>query len=91
MHSHSHGHFTRQRRTWRGTPQWQQAQERTAGYDKADGLAYRHEISAIHLTILAAMRAGVPATDPSVMDLAEEHRAPDTRSRDEDPRKFLTS
>lgn len=69
----NHADLAEQR--WGGTPQWQQVQERTAGYDKADWLAYRREISAIHLKILAAMRAGVPATDPSVLDLAEQHRA----------------
>lgn len=69
----NHADLAEQR--WGDTPQWQQVQERTAGYDKADWLAFRREISAIHLEILTAMRAGVPATDPSVMELAEQHRA----------------
>jgi hypothetical protein len=34
----------------------------------------RTEQAGIHQRLLDAMRAGTPATDPAVMDLAEEHR-----------------
>ena len=59
---------------WGKSPQWNQARDRTSQYSKEDWLRLRAEISGIHLRILAAMRAGVPATDESVMDLAEQHR-----------------
>lgn len=69
-----HEHAEAAERRFGGTPQWQQVTERTAHYTDADWQAFRTEISVTHLKVLAAMRAGVPATDPSVMDLAEEHR-----------------
>ncbi|HEY4452747.1 MAG TPA: TipAS antibiotic-recognition domain-containing protein [Pseudonocardiaceae bacterium] len=62
-------------RRWGGTQQWRQVRERTAHYTDADWLAFREELSAIHLKILAAMRAGTPPTDPAVMDLVEQHRS----------------
>lgn len=60
---------------WAGTPQWEQVQARTANYTKEDWRAFREDLSATHLKILAAMRAGTPPTDPAVLDLVEEHRA----------------
>ena len=59
---------------WGGTPQWAQRQQRTAGYTKQDWLQLRTEQASIHQRLVAAMNDGVPAADPAVMDLAEEHR-----------------
>lgn len=59
---------------WGGTPQWEQRQQRAAGYTREDWLRLRAEQAGIHQRILNAMNDGVPATDPAVMDLAEEHR-----------------
>ncbi len=75
MNKSIHDHLDIAEQRWGGTPQWQQVRERTATYDENDWRAFREEISATHLKVLAAMRAGIPPTDPAVLDLAEEHRA----------------
>ncbi len=59
---------------WGDTQQWQQRQRRASTYSKQDWLEIRAEQSDIHQRLLDAMRAGTPASDPAVMDLAEEHR-----------------
>ncbi|GAA5064535.1 DNA-binding transcriptional MerR regulator [Thermocatellispora tengchongensis] len=61
-------------RRWGGSEQWRQRQRRTSGYAAEDWLEIRREQAGIHQRLLDAMRAGAPATDPAVMDLAEEHR-----------------
>ena len=67
-------HFDAAEQRWAGTQQWEQVTARTANYREEDWRAFREDISATHLKILAAMRAGTPPTDPAVMDLAEDHR-----------------
>jgi DNA-binding transcriptional MerR regulator len=59
---------------WGGTALWAQRQRRTVGYTKQDWLQLRTEQASIHQRLLNAMNDGVPAADPAVMDLAEEHR-----------------
>lgn len=59
---------------WGGSDLWRQRQERASRYSADDWHEIRGEQSAIHQRLLDAMRTGVPATDPAVMDLAEEHR-----------------
>ena len=59
---------------WGGTESWHQQRERVARYTATDWQALRTEQAGIHQRLLDAMRAGTPATDPAVMDLAEEHR-----------------
>lgn len=65
----------RAERQWGGTEAWRQRTDRTARYSAEDWAEIRAEQSGIHRRLLDAMRAGTPATDPYVMDLAEEHRA----------------
>ncbi|MBF8186022.1 MerR family transcriptional regulator [Nonomuraea sp. K274] len=59
---------------WGGTESWRQQQQRALRYSAEDWDEIRREQSGIHLRLLDAMNAGTPATDPAVMDLAEEHR-----------------
>jgi DNA-binding transcriptional MerR regulator len=62
-------------RRWGGTAEWAQRRDRTAGYTTEDWLRLRTEQADINQRLLDAMRAGKPATDHDVMELAEEHRA----------------
>lgn len=59
---------------WGGTELWRQQRERVARYTAEDWQTLREEQSGIHLRLLEAMRAGTPATDPAVLDLAEAQR-----------------
>jgi DNA-binding transcriptional MerR regulator len=59
---------------WGDTATWRQRQERGAGRTKDDWLALRTEQNDIHLRLLDHMRRDVPADDPAVLDIAEEHR-----------------
>jgi DNA-binding transcriptional MerR regulator len=56
-----------------GTAEWPQ-QQRTSGYTVQDWQQLLAESASIHQRLLDAMNSGVPAGDPAVMDLAEEHR-----------------
>jgi DNA-binding transcriptional MerR regulator len=59
---------------WGDTTTWRQRQERSAGRTKENWLALRTEQNDIHLRLLDQLRRGVPADDPAVLDIAEEHR-----------------
>jgi MerR family transcriptional regulator, thiopeptide resistance regulator len=59
---------------WGHTQEWRQRRQRVATYSKEDWLTIRTEQAGIHQRLLDAMRAGAAATDPDVMDLAEQHR-----------------
>ncbi len=59
---------------WGGTEAWRRRRERVARYTAEDWKTLRDEQAGIHQRLVDAMNAGTPATDPSVMDLAEEHR-----------------
>ena len=59
---------------WGGTDRFRERRDRAATYTREDWLALRTEQADIHRRIAEAMTAGTPATAPSVMDLAEEHR-----------------
>ncbi|MBB5917331.1 DNA-binding transcriptional MerR regulator [Nocardia transvalensis] len=61
-------------RRWGHTPEFAQRRERTAQYSKQEWLDIRAEQREIHQGLADAMRAGIPAADPAVMDLAERHR-----------------
>jgi DNA-binding transcriptional MerR regulator len=67
-------HASQAERRWGGTAQLAQRQHRTSGYTRQDWLQLRTEQASIHQRLLDAMKDGLPATDPAVMDLAEEHR-----------------
>ncbi|MEV0824967.1 MerR family transcriptional regulator [Nonomuraea rubra] len=59
---------------WGGSELWHQRRRRVAAYSAQDWARIRDEQADIHRRLLDAMAAGVPADDPAVMDLAEEHR-----------------
>jgi MerR family transcriptional regulator, thiopeptide resistance regulator len=61
-------------RRWAGTAEWPPQQQRTSGYTVQDWQQLVAENASIHQRLLDAMNSGVPAGDPAVMDLAEEHR-----------------
>jgi MerR family transcriptional regulator, thiopeptide resistance regulator len=61
-------------RRWGHTEAWKQSQRRTATYTKEDWIAIKAEVAEINQEMLAAMRAGVPATGQRAMDAAERHR-----------------
>jgi MerR family transcriptional regulator, thiopeptide resistance regulator len=56
-----------------GTAEWPQ-QQRTSGYTVQDWQQLLAESASVHQRLLDAMNDQVPAGDPAVMDLAEEHR-----------------
>jgi hypothetical protein len=56
-----------------GTAEWSQ-QLRTSGHTVQDWQQLLAESASIHQRLLDAMNDQVPAGDPAVMDLAEEHR-----------------
>ena len=53
--------------------EWPQ-RHRTSGYTVQDWQQLLAENASIHQRLQDAMNSGVPAGDPAVMDLAEEHR-----------------
>ncbi|MEU0565449.1 MerR family transcriptional regulator [Nonomuraea sp. NPDC005983] len=59
---------------WGDSELWRQQQRRTSRYSAENWREIRAEQAGVHQRLLEAMRAGIPATDPAVMDLAEEHR-----------------
>jgi hypothetical protein len=56
-----------------GTAEWPR-QQRTSAYTVQDWQQLLAESASIHQRLLDAMNDRVPAADPAVMDLAEEHR-----------------
>jgi MerR family transcriptional regulator, thiopeptide resistance regulator len=56
-----------------GTAEWSQ-QQRTSSHTAQDWQQLLAESASIHQRLLDAMNDQVPAGDPAVMDLAEEHR-----------------
>lgn len=59
---------------WGHTEAWAQSQRRTAAYTKQDWLQIRREAGELNEQLLAAMRAGEPASGERAMDAAEAHR-----------------
>lgn len=59
---------------WGQTQEWEQSQQRTKGYTKADWGQVKAETDAIQAAFVAAKRAGQPATGQAAMDAAEQHR-----------------
>jgi DNA-binding transcriptional MerR regulator len=62
------------RQNWGDTKEFAQRQQRTARYTQQDWEKLRAELAEINRGLAEAMLAGVPATDPRAMDLAEQHR-----------------
>ncbi|MDR7172574.1 DNA-binding transcriptional MerR regulator [Nocardia kruczakiae] len=61
-------------RRWHDRPEFTQRRERTSRYTKQQWLELRAEQREIHQALADAMRAGTPAGDPAVMEIAERHR-----------------
>ncbi|WP_063002417.1 MerR family transcriptional regulator [Nocardia mikamii] len=61
-------------RRWRDQPEFTQLRERTSRYTKQQWLELRAEQREIHQALADAMRAGTPADDPAIMEIAERHR-----------------
>ncbi len=59
---------------WGGTDAYQQSRARTASYSKADWLRVQAEAHEVELRFVEALAAGLPADDPVVTAIAEEHR-----------------
>jgi hypothetical protein len=60
---------------WGETDAWQQSQERTKGYSKADWEEVKAESDRVHQAFTDAMDGGEPPTSEVAMDAAELHRA----------------
>ena len=60
---------------WGETDAWQQSQQRTKNYSKADWEEVRAESDRTHQAFTDAMDAGEPPTSELAMDAAELHRA----------------
>jgi DNA-binding transcriptional MerR regulator len=67
-------HEAEAERRWGDSDAFRQSQARAKRYTKDDWLAIKQESEETSQRLVAAMRAGIPATSPEVMDLAEEHR-----------------
>ena len=62
------------RERWGETDAYQQSQRRVAGYGKEDWQRIKAEADAGTAAFADALRAGLPASGPEAMDLAERHR-----------------
>jgi DNA-binding transcriptional MerR regulator len=67
-------HMDEAERRWGHQPSFAQRQLRTAAYTEQDWLRLRDELHVIHRRLADSLSQGVPATDPAVMDLAEQLR-----------------
>lgn len=65
---------------WGGTDSYQQSRARTASYSKADWLRVQAEAHEVERRFADALAAGLPADDPVVTAIAEEHRQQLSRS-----------
>lgn len=59
---------------WGNTQAYQQSARRASKYTKADWQQIKAEGDEVVVRFIAAMRAGTPADDPHVMEIAEAHR-----------------
>ena len=67
-------HTDEVRDRWGDTDAYQQSQQRTRGYAKADWQAVKDEMDTIHGRFAALLDAGQPAGSPEAMEAAEAHR-----------------
>ncbi|WP_084959652.1 MerR family transcriptional regulator [Thermoactinospora rubra] len=67
------------RRRWGHGSRYADSMRRVASYTKGDWLQLKAEAQGITADLVAALKAGLPADDARVMDLAERHRAHITR------------
>lgn len=59
---------------WGDTDAWQQSQQRTKTYTKADWAEVKAETDALNTAFVQAFRSGEPPTSEAAMDAAEAHR-----------------
>lgn len=59
---------------WGDTEAYRESGRRTKGYTSEDWSLIKAEGEPIVTGLAAALRAGIPADDPTVMDLADAHR-----------------
>ncbi len=59
---------------WDDTDAWRQSHERTSAYRKQDWLEVKAEGEDVERRFAEALAAGLPADDPSVTAIAEDHR-----------------
>jgi DNA-binding transcriptional MerR regulator len=59
---------------WGDTDAWQQSQQRTKSYTKADWAEVKAETDELHRAFISAFRSGEPPTSEAAMDAAEAHR-----------------
>ena len=67
-------HADEARERWGDTDAYRQSHARTSAYDKDDWLRVKAEADELERRFAAAKSAGLPADDPAVRALAEEHR-----------------
>ncbi len=73
-------HAVEARERWGDTDAYAQSAARTSAYPKADWLRVRAEGEDVERRFAEALAASVPAADPSVTAIAEEHRQHISRS-----------
>ncbi|NJP91641.1 MerR family transcriptional regulator [Nonomuraea sp. FMUSA5-5] len=66
-------------RRWGHSQELAQTRRRVAAYTAADWLQHKAEATTITDDLIAALKAGLPADSPAVMDIAERHRGLITR------------
>ncbi|WP_412541214.1 MerR family transcriptional regulator [Longispora sp. K20-0274] len=62
------------RERWGDTDAYKESARRTKSYTKEDWLVIKGQAASLNQRLALAMTSGVPADDPQVLDLAEEHR-----------------
>ncbi len=67
-------HAQEARRRWGDTDAYAQSSARTSSYSKADWLEVRAEGEDVERRFAEALAAGLPADDPAVSAIAEDHR-----------------
>ena len=67
-------HAEEARERWGDTDAYAQSHARTSSYAKADWLEVKAEVEDVERRFAEALAAGLPADDPSVTAIAEDHR-----------------
>jgi len=73
-------HAEEARERWGDTDAYAESQARTSGYSKHDWLRVKAEGEDVERRFAVALAAGLPADDPSVTAIAEDHRQHISRS-----------
>ena len=73
-------HAAEARERWGDTDAYRQSQQRTSRYSKQDWLRVKAEAEDVERRFAEALAAGLPADDPAVTAIAEDHRLQIDRS-----------